>query len=527
MPSPSSSPYSVHPATSAVVNRLLSTNDAPLPGEMLILRDLIAAHRAQISRLPLESATAEFPGDLDGMEDELRRYVAILSPLRRIPAEILCEIFTWRMLHDANLRYPGSDAAPPWYLGHICRRWRDIARTYGPLWSSITLYMRGPYDGTREGSSEAIKAQIGLTHTSPLHVTIHKSFNTAPIGLLLRRCARWRGLRVQYAAPVTILHLRSARGNLATLRSLQLMSMRHELYEHGPQKQNDNFEDTFAVAPQLRQVLLTDAGYNDDSAPVTTLNIPWAQITHFRAGYPVLHEALGVFAVAVNLVQCGIRVHPAPIHEDPARRFVLSALRRLYIDAPRELLAAITTPALQELWLYRDAGATLLDCIQRSECRLTTLVIFRCSDPDSVIRVLTAAPTLATLFVAFDGTADPAAQSRLIEALTNPILCPQLARLAVGHPHPLAIDAILDVADSRRAPRLAFLRIFTRERWMVRFTPSSFIGYHVPDSPSQLRGFTYFDPPELSDAVRPHNVLHSRYLCGAVRAPGFDASRPN
>ncbi|KAJ7607857.1 hypothetical protein FB45DRAFT_763676, partial [Roridomyces roridus] len=120
----------------------------------------------QASELPLvQSATAEPSGWLVSVNEEIsqlqerlvqlrkdrialarrqRRHEAILSSIRRVPPEILGEIFSWTLpctLREA-LEPEDCDFDPtrsPWVLTHICSRWRAVAISIPSLWPFILL----------------------------------------------------------------------------------------------------------------------------------------------------------------------------------------------------------------------------------------------------------------------------------------------------------------------------------------------------------------------------------------------------
>ncbi|KAJ7312474.1 hypothetical protein DFH08DRAFT_659904, partial [Mycena albidolilacea] len=63
---------------------------------------------------------------------------AILSPLRRMPLEILHKIFSSALPLIGDMR--GSDMGQiPWLLTQISSHWRAIAISTSSLWSRITI----------------------------------------------------------------------------------------------------------------------------------------------------------------------------------------------------------------------------------------------------------------------------------------------------------------------------------------------------------------------------------------------------
>ncbi|KAJ7607852.1 hypothetical protein FB45DRAFT_702388, partial [Roridomyces roridus] len=65
--------------------------------------------------------------------DLRRRTKPILSSIRRIPPEILAEIF--KAAGTSRSRFILANTL--WVLTHVCSRWRAIATSTPSLWSSI------------------------------------------------------------------------------------------------------------------------------------------------------------------------------------------------------------------------------------------------------------------------------------------------------------------------------------------------------------------------------------------------------
>ncbi|KAJ7622479.1 hypothetical protein FB45DRAFT_689065, partial [Roridomyces roridus] len=55
------------------------------------------------------------------------------SPVRRVPPEVLCEIFARVRPVPRRISFYEVEQ-PPWILGHICRLWRDTALACPRLW---------------------------------------------------------------------------------------------------------------------------------------------------------------------------------------------------------------------------------------------------------------------------------------------------------------------------------------------------------------------------------------------------------
>ncbi|KAJ7183413.1 hypothetical protein C8R46DRAFT_884930, partial [Mycena filopes] len=105
--------------------RLRSTNDVPLVHQTSIIQIILDTLASRRKTLPLT--------EIANADKALREYSAILSPVRRIPAEIICEISAWT-LPNTQVIHGYTVKVAPWTLGHICRRWRAAALGYTPLW---------------------------------------------------------------------------------------------------------------------------------------------------------------------------------------------------------------------------------------------------------------------------------------------------------------------------------------------------------------------------------------------------------
>jgi hypothetical protein len=106
--------------------QLLFSNEAPnvrevedVKTEMTVLSDKISHLRSQLEEL----------------EGNFNRYKAILSPIRKIPLELLGEIFEMALPDHMNIHYESRLLK----LCLVCKNWRDAAHLTRPLWSGLSL----------------------------------------------------------------------------------------------------------------------------------------------------------------------------------------------------------------------------------------------------------------------------------------------------------------------------------------------------------------------------------------------------
>jgi hypothetical protein len=131
-------------APSLDFTHLLTSNEPILDCEVPLIRDIISDSQSRISPLDahieaLKSTDQKFrvpwrnvyTGRKRLSIELMRQHQSIVSPVRRMPAKVICDILalTWEAYRDtAN--------GPPWYLRHICRFWRHSALSYPTPWSS-------------------------------------------------------------------------------------------------------------------------------------------------------------------------------------------------------------------------------------------------------------------------------------------------------------------------------------------------------------------------------------------------------
>ncbi|KAJ7452122.1 hypothetical protein B0H11DRAFT_2074381 [Mycena galericulata] len=121
---------------------ILYTNTVPSDAECQRIRDLLVGPRQQI-----EDLTDEIIGTqllLDGLSrqraalrESVAAHLALVSPVRRLPLDILEEIFIACLPTDHNSVMAESDA--PLLLCHICSTWRSLALSTPQLWASLHI----------------------------------------------------------------------------------------------------------------------------------------------------------------------------------------------------------------------------------------------------------------------------------------------------------------------------------------------------------------------------------------------------
>ncbi|KAJ7473352.1 hypothetical protein FB451DRAFT_1249075 [Mycena latifolia] len=126
---------------------MLGTNYAPKDEEIAEIQALLVEPTHQLERLDAEMATMQMALDkLAEERDRLATYVAehkaLISPVRRLPLDIIQEIFIACMPTHRNCVMTAREA--PVLLGRICSAWRNISLSTPRLWASLHVVEPSP-----------------------------------------------------------------------------------------------------------------------------------------------------------------------------------------------------------------------------------------------------------------------------------------------------------------------------------------------------------------------------------------------
>ncbi|TEB37450.1 hypothetical protein FA13DRAFT_907591 [Coprinellus micaceus] len=100
--------------------RLFASNSPPDPGEVVTLNNRIE---------DLTSSISQMEAQLQVMKVELKRHQNALSAFRRIPQEILGEIFLYACPSEGQVVR----------FGLVCRMWRKATLSTHQLWTTIAI----------------------------------------------------------------------------------------------------------------------------------------------------------------------------------------------------------------------------------------------------------------------------------------------------------------------------------------------------------------------------------------------------
>ncbi|KAF8903645.1 hypothetical protein CPB85DRAFT_1019051 [Mucidula mucida] len=397
-------------------------------------------------------------GKMDELQASLDVKRNILSPIRRIPIEILSEIFRWCMPDDDFVVVKIKQA--PLLLTTVCSSWRKLACASPYLWSSISVTI------TRDKCSPAprlIDLWLHRTMEQPISFSIVEQLQledltTSDEYILSCRdilpyfadhCHRWERVKLEYT------DWRMSSGLVAISRKSPLSSLRSlDLHREYWVSAETNELSHIVTAPALR-----DFTWYSRSAPIKPLSlIPASQLTRLHivrpvtmddyfdiiSRYPLLQSA----AIYVQLVgrepDDPIVIPDTPIHLPDLKEFSLTVDTSI-----TSLFSRITAPSLTTLRINRLDEYLLIDpqegvtfwnqdevtaFLQRSKCALET---FELRDgelsAEELVPLLTASsPSLKNLMISNERSSLCSVTDVAIEALMpvdEKCLCPRLELL--------------------------------------------------------------------------------------------------
>lgn len=410
---------------------LSSTNNPPSDSETSQLRRSLDRGRVYLIHLQDEINRLQKAMDAVYMErwdiqSKVDRHAAILSPMRRLPPEILSAIFQWT-LPLPNAR-PAFVTQSPWNISRVCGRWRAICLASPHLWSHISI------QSTRHFPSDALLAQLERSRPRPL--SIHFSFeginpNMKTLGLLLATSGRWETIWLLRPPKTTIL-----RFNTLTSPSGRPPIMLRTLTF----KRSDDSETctAFAAAP-----LLTDVRIDGSHR---RLLVPYPQLKRLRVQMPRTPDRL-VTATALTHLTLGKASAslPPPSYPTPVR---LPRVRALFV-ADGRYLESLLLPALEDVCVQANAQF-LPNFIERSECalrRLTVLEPMLDAGP-----VLACTPALRELRLNRLFGVGILAECLAVPEPDGPVgmVCPELRRVALCDVDEDEFRILLGLLDARK-----------------------------------------------------------------------------
>ncbi|SJL16515.1 uncharacterized protein ARMOST_20041 [Armillaria ostoyae] len=330
-----------------------------------------------------------------GIDDE---YTAILAPIRRIPSEMLSEIF----FHAQEEYHRVFDiSSPSWVLSWVCSSWRMVVVNCSEFWCNLDVCPRWTMTGNetlllRTTISRAVERklvlQLRFKNLPPFDSDIIPLFN-----VLMESSDRWLIARLNLP-PEYLPAFAPIRDRLDGLEHLHIFC-------------NECIQDVhisaFEVAPQLKSVSISGFLTAMVSLPPSLLE--------FRDDRPYGGDILNAYFL--DIIRNAPDLHTFSVgHQDLVGDGVLGMVPRILhpnIHVLRacdgSFLRSLTLPQLEHMCLAAsgvDYGCPqeslpgLYDLLQHSHCSLRSLRIMEPWSLDStVLDILQLTPRLEDFYV--------------------------------------------------------------------------------------------------------------------------------
>ncbi|KAJ7654663.1 hypothetical protein DFH06DRAFT_518732 [Mycena polygramma] len=422
---------------------LLNSNEPPLDSDIPIVETVILDAGAWLGFLNKEiERLEERQKELQAERVSLYSYEAqnriILSPLRRMPPEILEEIFSWTLAPAANAiqhrRYRPTES--PWVLTHVSRGWRAAAVSNPSLWSLVAIsYQPSPLVSSPSYPLPMIETHISRAYTLKIHFYGCQTSDPNPqiesFKCLAKHALRWEELSLGLTSSLYPL-LDGLRGRVPLLRRLAIE------WDGEESQQAVDSIDCFESAPSLADLSIAN------EYRFIPVSVPTWQLTRYELDAPWdIHRS--VLKLVKNLVEARIVIDLGDNGwRVPGDNIELLYLRRLYVSDPF-VLTFLEFPLLEEitLSLYRkpaDGGLPHLESsLMRSLCPIRKLCFYGCPDAHLIPAFLEKFRAIVEFTVITESPVTSARAQMLIDifeeetAASSPrVVAPQLRRLSFG-----------------------------------------------------------------------------------------------
>ncbi|KAF8133047.1 hypothetical protein K438DRAFT_1884496 [Mycena galopus ATCC 62051] len=520
----------------------LGTNYCPTDEEVFEIQDLLLDPTLRLKGIgdeiaKLQTAIDKLAEERDSLEAYVEVHKALISPVRRLPLDIIQEIFLACLPTHRNCVMSAAEA--PVLFGRICSSWRTISLSTPRLWAR--LHVVEPHQGVPDPTTtsfeqkvaqrlEITKTWLGRAGQCPLSISLQSapeinvevedgtsrvpSPNSVQfLQALISFAPRWQ--HINFTTPSSLLlqimsYLDIEMPSLETVA----FNTRTRFLGEGPVDLIDWGPFNMFRGTQLSSVSIPGSMFIPERLPLawnqlTTLTIngpSWTvpQRITSDALLPVLSccPELRCFKLVVNDANTAVPILQHPIVELPFLHTL--AIHSVAYAAPavEDLLKRLSVPELRDFAFFGSmqdspplvdffAGLLRLDSID---------VDFNLFSKPTFLETLNGLPsTIQRLAIRqFDDMWGPPGPACLdddaVGVLTSPGVCPALQHLSITHGSPISEEAVLRFITARMLaspPMLKRVNIHFNRQRMLDIMPDlqAFIGMGLDVTLTHLQTF--------------------------------------
>lgn len=286
------------------VQEILGSNRVPSEADARSIRRAILEAQKDLLKLDLEIARVQvvidqLSQDRSALDSYLMDHRALLSPARRMPPEVVTEIFM-RCLEDGSDPHSSSSKNRiPLLLSQICRAWRSVALSTPRLWSSLATTFTESNQMSKAALTEIWLSRSGACPLTLSMLSSEDVFNQIVMDMIIPYSRRWKSVDLRLPKSVLGLLNKLPKDSLPLLESLTLRFSPENRHISERRQRITIFES----APRLRRVTLESTL----SSLWITPTLPWSQLTHFTSTVPgAVRDFIHVMHRCINLEKCHI-----------------------------------------------------------------------------------------------------------------------------------------------------------------------------------------------------------------------------
>ncbi|KAJ7724941.1 hypothetical protein DFH07DRAFT_261788 [Mycena maculata] len=453
---------------------ILYTNIAPSDSQCQTIRGFLVAPREEISALTDEIVSTQalleaLTQRRAALEELVSAHLALVSPIRRLPADVIQEIFVACLPSGQNSVMSEQDA--PLLLCHICRAWRSLAFCMPRLWAA--LHVAVPSKDDMPAMNEAVNGWLSRSGILPLSISVGapRRFEydvSTLLQTLISFSPRWKHIRFMFPIYDSFSPLASlSPADVPILKTLALKGFHWNASTPDPGTLSNHLG--FIGTASLRSVSIP-AGAPDS----TLIPFRWEHLRQlsFRGGaaFIAADVALTILQKCPLLEMLSFSLRAGNVSPAPATLCHMEYLRDLYVfervPQTSDFFAHIIAPNLAHLE-YASLGSDLPFTPMLSSSRFLDGLCLKGSrvPVTSLLDTLALIPTIRRLLLRNEPVILPArTQDPLFISLLNRgtpeaagILCPNLERIELVNFHAMSDKTLLEFVQAR--PRLSNVRV--------------------------------------------------------------------
>ncbi|KAJ7111841.1 hypothetical protein C8R44DRAFT_254026 [Mycena epipterygia] len=467
-------------------DKFLYTNAVPSDADCQHIRELLVGPREELAKLTEEIAHLhtlldELTAKRDRLSELIDPYLALVSPARRLPDDVVAEIFTASLPSNRNAIMSGAES--PLLLCQICRAWRSLAFMTPRLWAS--LHIVAPSDSSKVGRlNDAVNLWLSRSGALPLSISIvrsHTATSEPDISMLLESLIhyspRWNRMKFMLRSHNSFAPLAAlSPHDVPILESIVVEGFRRygpsRHFSAGHVSQNGvdwNFVSFLGTA-SLRSVSLTRI------VESSKFPLPWARLRHLSLGRFLQQidlrlsgeQGLKLLRQCPNLETCTLLLHsPAVEKTVPCHMEHLRQLCVIDKVGMGDFFRNLVLPNLRSLEYASQKITTSLpftSILQSPNClRQLSLGITIMPTPAVLVDCLRLVPTLHALCLHGEPSASegrgPSSDGAFLTYLTQKIqdsgdiICPELRSIRLFKFFALTDAILLEFIQARSIPR--------------------------------------------------------------------------